>query len=451
MSKTVVFTGPTLDEDTIHEILPAAQVVPPVGAGDLLRIPLKAGDVVAIIDGFYFQAAAVRHKEILDLLQRGVHVWGAASMGALRAAELATFGMRGFGSVFQAYADGAIDGDDEVAIIHAPQDMDYIKLTEALVNIRYACQMAVAEGLLTQEHFEIIFDLVKAMPFFERSYPNIWQQASERGLPASVIEILRSYVQQKRLDLKRSDALMMIKALQTPPLEPYVADFALFETSLLHNWRIDEQGFVLKEQWISYRELLCAYQIFCATYTEIHYQLLLQQLATQFLTHIPAGRTQREQVELIAQHLSAHYGFSLNVPLPEEMQRWLFPEEQALSSAEQLIHIAIRLWHAPSSPAWQEGVIQHIKTSASLPELVKIVYQTRQLCQKLQEEQGKLLLARLYPEKIYTWLMQRWRVTEAEFDIALRAHGFSSRRDCWLAVSSFYLYDRYIGGGITSL
>src|SRR6185437_11071516 len=117
MSRVLIFTGPTLDEDTIEELLPNAEIYPPVAAGDLLRLPLLPGDLVAIVDGFYFQSASVRHKEILALLQRGVHVWGAGSMGALRAAELAPFGMRGFGAVFQAYCQGTIDGDDEVAVL----------------------------------------------------------------------------------------------------------------------------------------------------------------------------------------------------------------------------------------------------------------------------------------------------------------------------------------------
>ncbi|HET8845224.1 MAG TPA: TfuA-like protein, partial [Ktedonobacteraceae bacterium] len=84
MSRILIFTGPTLDEETIDELLPDAEIYPPVAAGDLLRLSFQAGDVIAIIDGFYFQSASVRHKEILDLLQRGVHVWGAGSMGALR-------------------------------------------------------------------------------------------------------------------------------------------------------------------------------------------------------------------------------------------------------------------------------------------------------------------------------------------------------------------------------
>ena len=86
--------------------------------GDLLRLGPVRGDVVVIIDGYYHQRASVRHKEILALLADGVAVLGCSSMGALRAAELATYGMVGNGAVYRMYVDGVLDADDEVALAH---------------------------------------------------------------------------------------------------------------------------------------------------------------------------------------------------------------------------------------------------------------------------------------------------------------------------------------------
>ena len=452
MSRVLVFTGPTLDEETIHEIAPEVEVFPPVSAGDLLRIPLEAGDLVAILDGFYFQAASVRHKEILDLLQRGIHVWGAASMGAMRAAELAPFGMRGFGTIFQAYRSGEIDGDDEVAILHAPEDMDYMKMTEALVNIRYACQAAVSDGLLSPEDSHLIIDTAAALPFFERSYLRIWQKVTEKGLSSSIIDTLRPFVLQKRLDLKRKDALEMVQALQTPPQDPFVCTFELHETALLRDWRIQEHGLFVREQWIADEMLLQAYQVFGEDYAHVHYQLLTAQLTELATQDLNAQRlsddgtlpeSQSKHVELIAQYLSQQYGFSLVDSLPESAQRWLRPSELSLTIAEQLTLLGVRLWHSSSGASWQDSVIKHLRTNAFFPSLVKIVYQTHQVCDKLQEQQGETIMARLFPEKVYAWLMQRWHVSEDEFDIAVLDHGFSSRTECWLATSQFYLYDKY--------
>ena len=52
-------------------------------------------------------------------MSQGIHVFGSASMGALRA-ELCPFGMVGVGRIFEAYRDGELEDDDEVAVIHGP-------------------------------------------------------------------------------------------------------------------------------------------------------------------------------------------------------------------------------------------------------------------------------------------------------------------------------------------
>ena len=63
-------------------------------------------------------------------------MWGAASMGALRAAELAPFGMRGVGAIYRAFARGTLVADDEVAVAHLPAEYGYRATRDALVNLR---------------------------------------------------------------------------------------------------------------------------------------------------------------------------------------------------------------------------------------------------------------------------------------------------------------------------
>jgi len=443
MSRVLVFSGPTLNEEQIHEIAPHVEVHPPVAAGDLLRLSLEPGDLVAIIDGYYFQAASVRHKEILDLLARGVHVWGAASMGALRGAELAPFGMRGFGDVFQAYVNGEIDGDDEVAVMHAPQEMDYIKLTEALVNIRYACQAAVTEELLSVQEYRNIMEVASELPFFERSYANIFKQASERGIAPQVIEQLQPFVSQPRLDLKKSDALELVQALNTLPSSPFQPEFEFYETRLLRNWRQDEQGMWVKGQWITYRDLLTAYQLFGEDYPAVHYQVLSQQLVN--IARNALHERKMPDAAVIPQFFSTQYGFRLDQELPPTARRWLRSDEQALALAEQLLLLGVRLWHVQQGESWQATMIQHIKASSLFPILLKIVYQAHQYQRALENQQRGVYLERLLPEKMSDWFMRRWQISEADFDYAILDRGFSSQADFWQAARSFYLFDKYVG------
>jgi len=54
----------------------------------------------------------VWHKEILWAMAQGIHVYGGASIGALRAAELHRLGMTGVGRVFADDRDGILTDDD---------------------------------------------------------------------------------------------------------------------------------------------------------------------------------------------------------------------------------------------------------------------------------------------------------------------------------------------------
>ena len=140
---TVVFLGPTLPRRDAEATLPAAYL-PPVRQGDVYRVVReRAPRAIGIIDGVFLDVASVWHREILWALSQGLHVFGAASMGALRAAELDGFGMRGIGRIYAAYRDGRWPGydepfedDDEVAVIHAPSEAGGLPQSDAMVDIR---------------------------------------------------------------------------------------------------------------------------------------------------------------------------------------------------------------------------------------------------------------------------------------------------------------------------
>lgn len=140
-----VFLGPTLPVAEARRILDATYL-PPVSMGDVYALMKRQPKVIAIIDGLFQRVPAVWHKEILFALSRGVRVFGSSSMGALRAAELHTFGMEGAGQVFEAYRDGLYEDDDEVAVIHSPEEFGYRQLSEAMVNLRAGLRRAEPAG-----------------------------------------------------------------------------------------------------------------------------------------------------------------------------------------------------------------------------------------------------------------------------------------------------------------
>jgi hypothetical protein len=180
-----VFHGPSATPAEVAAVLPDARRYPPVRHGDLLTLDPRPGDTVLLLDGVFHATAPVRHKEILRLLADGVTVAGAASMGALRAAELHPYGMVGLGRVFAMYRDGVIDGDDEVAVAHTPDDLR--PLSVALVDVRGALDDGVACGALRRADADRLLALARAIPYPLRGGAALRRAAEAAAdLPAAV-------------------------------------------------------------------------------------------------------------------------------------------------------------------------------------------------------------------------------------------------------------------------
>src|ERR1700687_1751155 len=150
--KAIVFVGPTISSQEVSEVLDVSGMIdavclPPASQGDVYRASLQWPSAIGIIDGYFERVPAVWHKEILWAMSQGIHVFGSASMGALRAAELAAFGMTGVGAIFEAYRDGLLEDDDEVAVAHGLAEDGYRPLSEAMVNIRATLAAAEAAGV----------------------------------------------------------------------------------------------------------------------------------------------------------------------------------------------------------------------------------------------------------------------------------------------------------------
>ncbi len=209
----LVFAGPTVPARTVRESVDA-DVSGPVGFGDVYRAVLQGRSAIAIIDGYFERVPAVWHKEILWAMSEGVHVFGAGSMGALRAAELDRFGMVGVGVVYQAYRDGALEDDDEVAVAHAAPEHEFRPLSEAMVNIRATLRAAVAAKVIAQATEAALLDLGKRQFYAERSYPTLLEQAAAQGLDAGELRALGDWLPAGKVDQKRSDALALLSHLR---------------------------------------------------------------------------------------------------------------------------------------------------------------------------------------------------------------------------------------------
>ncbi len=207
-----VFLGPTMPIAEAQVLCPA-EYLPPVAMGDVYALTKRRPTTIAIIDGTFQNAPAVWHKEILFALSRGVRVVGSSSMGALRAAELTSFGMEGIGAIYEAFRAGVYNDDDEVAVAHATREHEYRALSEALVNIRAALAIACRRGLVSTATADHLIALAKKAFYPHRSWPGLLQSARGAGLPAAELAALEVYVRTEKPNQKREDAVLLLRHL----------------------------------------------------------------------------------------------------------------------------------------------------------------------------------------------------------------------------------------------
>ncbi|MDP5210787.1 TfuA-like protein [Microbulbifer sp. 2205BS26-8] len=212
----VVFLGPSLERAKASEIVAVAGIQaefrPPCRMGDVFVAAEQGPSAIVIIDGYFEQTPAVWHKEILYALSQKIAVFGGASMGALRAAELHTFGMFGVGAVFQQYVNGDLEDDDEVAVAHLSEEAGFMSRSDAMVNIRHGLLGAVRSGAIDEHTQRKLLSCAKSAHYPERSWQLFYQQGPKLGLTSAQIDALRQYLEETKPDLKREDAIATLTA-----------------------------------------------------------------------------------------------------------------------------------------------------------------------------------------------------------------------------------------------
>jgi hypothetical protein len=210
----IILAGPSLPPKLRPAADPSLQWRPPVRQGELYRAALTRPSIIGVIDGYFEVTPTVWHKEILWAMAEGIHVYGAASAGALRAAELDSFGMRGIGRVYEDFRDGVLQDDDEVAVLHGPEEVGYPPVTEAMVNIRATLNEAARSGIIAPALAASLTNIAKRLFYKERSYGMMLEAAANAWLPAAALRDLTDWLPNGRIDQKQRDAGAMLEAIR---------------------------------------------------------------------------------------------------------------------------------------------------------------------------------------------------------------------------------------------
>lgn len=204
----VLFAGPSLFGQAFDAA--GLDLRPPARQGDIHRAVCDGADAIGLIDGVFGFVPSVWHKEILFALSEGIHVLGGASLGALRAAECVSFGMEPVGEIANAYASGARYEDADVCLAHAPGEMDFMPLSEPLVDVEASVANLLDRGQITGEQAWAWLEAARQLYFADRTVEAMVERA---GLPAELCEAYRRH----RVGVKGRDALLVVARLRSLP------------------------------------------------------------------------------------------------------------------------------------------------------------------------------------------------------------------------------------------
>ncbi|MEV2264935.1 TfuA-like protein [Streptomyces anulatus] len=409
---------------------PTAVIHGPVSHGDLFRIAPDPGDTVLLIDGHYHQSGAVRHKEILEFLRRGVRVIGCASMGALRAAELHSLGMEGIGEVFSLYSSGAIDADDEVAVAHG-EGPEYRRVSEPLVNLRQALLILRERGSVTPHLAAAALSHLQGLPYTQRSWNGLERWLQSQGAPAGLVATLAK-TEADLVDIKKRDALVALHHCfgsdrMSTTAQGWHID-SRWRTTFLRAWQMDYSTETVEEQPVPRGLVLSYRQLYEADFPKLWQRHVLERASAA--CDIPP--------DMNIASVRVQVADSLGIDLVTAQSDWLTPHEsESLSPADKTARIVTRIYRRNpqedavlgifedrvSSPSARTGAAE----SVAINEYMAATYPDRSIYQ-------------LTEQSLIRHLSEVWNTsTPSALVHAAHDRGFRSLDDAVDAARSFYL------------
>jgi hypothetical protein len=450
--KACVFVGPTLCP---QDLPPAGDiaVLPPVAQGDVYRLAQIRPVAIGIVDGYFEGALAVWHKEILFAMAGGIHVLGSASMGALRAAELHPFGMRGIGRVFEAYRAGELEDDDEVAVIHGPPETGYLALSEAMVNIRATLAAAARDGLIGPATRDALAQSAKDLFYHDRTFERVLAGAAALPVPPEEVAALRAWLPRGRVDQKRADALAMLEAMRAllaAAPEPMRVDYALewteaWDAATATAAASRPPGAGRAAAWLRDERVLEELRLEADAYFAVRDRALLRLLAGREATrrHQTVDPGARRGV---LGRLRARHGLFRRA----ELDRWL--EANALDGRrlERIIEDEAHLEAitARATPALQDALLDELRLRDDFTRLAARARSKQEFLEAQGlDDPGADPLAPQATLRIWYFEQRLGRALPDDLDAAVRDLGFADRADFDRALRREWLYSRERNAG----
>jgi hypothetical protein len=440
----VVFVGPTLSAEEARAELDAVYL-PPVSLGDVYRTLERRPRAIGIIDGYFERVPAVWHKEIMWAMTQGVHVFGSASMGALRAAELAVFGMEGVGAIFEAYRDGTLEDDDEVAVAHGPADMGYRGRSEAMVNIRCTLARALEDRVISSSTRGALESAAKALFYPERSYPRLLQLGVEQGLPPAELAALEAWLPHGRVNQKRTDAIAMLAVMRerlASGIRPKHVSFAFEHTIFWEQAKIASQH--AQTTSVPHGDGVALDRVLDELRLEAIY-VHVRQAAMGRLLAIEEARRQNVHVspESLRETRDA-FRRDHGLLAPGDAERWMDANDLSADEVRRFVEgeALVRWVQNQTRLAPATHLLDHLRSTGDYPRLVRRAHEKQQALELRGLQNPSLEDIGQTEQGLFRWFFEQYLGRPVAQDVAgfARRRGFGDKQTFRRVVLREYCY-----------
>ena len=439
----VVFAGPTITAGEVEARL-GCTCLPPVAQGDVLRVARQRPEAIGLIDGYFHGVPSVWHKEILWAMAQGIHVFGSASMGALRAAELHAFGMHGIGRIFEAYRDGVLEDDDEVAVLHGPEGTGFAALSEPMVNIRATLDHATVADIITESTRFALENKAKSMFYQDRT----WEALVDPGIvdaPAGELASFAQWLEDGRVDLKRQDAEMMLaeihQYLESRPDRPEMA----FTFEWTHFWdALTRQSSVLvppapADDDVPVDRVLDEIRLRPEEFRDLRRNALLR-----WLTGHEQDRTRRQPDRREITALATRFRMELGLFNRRSLDHWLARNDMDIEAFERLIEedVMIRQLCEDAGDSLSMYMVAELRAENAYGRLLERARHKQRTLQAAGYSEIRARDIGIAPPQLLAWHYEHClgRPIPDDLDTAARALGYGDRHELVGMLARNYVY-----------
>jgi len=366
-------------------------------------------------------------------------------MGALRAAELDRYGMEGIGHVYEEYRSGQIVGDDEVALLHGPAEAGYPPFSQPLVNIRATLAAAQEKALVEEDERRRLIDLLAAMPYQRRTYRVLAELAAELGMSPSRAGAVDAFCRENTVDVKRSDALLLLDRLTGTTEEPAPRP-RLSRTWLLHNWELEADGERSGHGGVRVSDAaaLRACQLFARDYPEFYRDLVFDLVGRECAAECPAYRDDLPAARAAVEH-GSHRGFYPDRLGEREfgfLTQWTTESERTERSPQEVLPtFVVRAFRIKPGGVPMTAMVDLLKGTRAFDRGADVVRAAAQLEREVQAAGRDS--SDLPAGRVIEWFAKRWGVDPENLELAALDRGLDSLEAFLDAARPYYLLAKY--------